>query len=70
MGKIREILKNPDAVDDPPRPFFEHIVALRDCLMHAAISWAVCCVVAGFFSPQVLDWLKSPASFTLKDLIS
>ena len=62
MAKIREILDNPDAVNDPPRPFFEHIVALRDCLMNAAISWVVCCVVAGVFSPQILDWLKSPAA--------
>ena len=62
MGKIREILDNPDAVNDPPRPFFEHIVALRDCLLNAAISWVVCCVIAGVFSPQILDWLKSPAA--------
>lgn len=62
MGKIRQILKNPDAVDDPPRPFFEHIVALRDCFMHAALAWVLCCVIAGFCSPHILDWLKSPAS--------
>ena len=58
MGKIREILKDPDAVNDPPRPFFEHIVALRQCLVNAATAWALSCVVAGIFSPQVLDWLK------------
>ena len=58
MGKIREILHDPDAVNDPPRPFFEHIVALRDCLLHAAIAWVVCCVVAGVVSPQILTWLK------------
>ena len=62
MGKIREILKDPDAVNDPPRPFFEHIVALRQCLVNAATAWALSCVVAGIFSPQVLDWLKSPAA--------
>lgn len=62
MAKIREILDNPDAVNDPPRPFFEHIVALRDCLLNTAISWVVCCIVAGIFSPQILDWLKSPAA--------
>ena len=58
MGSI---LKNPDEYNDPPRPFFEHIVALRSCLMSAALSWVVCCIVAGIFAPQVLDWLKSPA---------
>ena len=30
MGKIREILDNPDAVNDPPRPFFEQTVAQCD----------------------------------------
>ena len=48
--KVRPLLKNPDEYNDPPRPFFEHIVALRACLMHAGFAWAVCCIVAGCFS--------------------
>lgn len=55
------LISNPDEYNDPPRPFFEHIVALRSCLMNAAIAWVVCCILAGVFSPYVLDWLKSPA---------
>lgn len=58
---MRPLISNPDEYNDPPRPFFEHIVALRSCLMNAAIAWVVCCILAGVFSPQVLDWLKSPA---------
>lgn len=62
MSKFPLQLDNPDEVNDPPRPFFEHIVALRSCLVHSAMAWVACCVLAGVFSPQVLDWLKSPAS--------
>lgn len=58
---MRPLISNPDAVNDPPRPFLEHITALRDCIVHAALAWAICCLVAGIFSPYVLDWLKSPA---------
>lgn len=57
----KPILKDGDAVNDPPRPFMEHITALRDCLIHSVLAWAVCCIVAGVFSPKVLDWLRLPA---------
>lgn len=60
--KVRGLIKNPDAYDDPPRPFFEHIVALRSCIMHAAIAWVVCCIIVGVFSPTVLKWLQAPAT--------
>ena len=58
---MRPLISNPDEYNDPPRPFFEHIVALRSCLMNAAMAWVLCCIVAGVFSPNVLDWMKSPA---------
>ena len=58
---MRPLLSNPDEYNDPPRPFFEHIVALRSCLMNAAIAWVLSCIAAGVCAPQVLDWLKSPA---------
>lgn len=54
-------IKNPDEYNDPPRPFFEHIVALRSCLVNALLSWVCCCVVVGIFSPYVLRWLQAPA---------
>lgn len=59
--KVRSLIKDPDAYNDPPRPFFEHIVALRACIMNAAIAWVVCCIIVGVFSPKVLAWLQSPA---------
>ena len=31
-------------------------------LVFAAVSWALCVIVAGVFSPEVLAWLKSPAA--------
>ncbi len=55
-------IENPDQRNDPPRPLLEHLLALRDMLVFAAISWAICVVVAGVFSPQILQWLKSPAA--------
>ena len=60
--KMRPLIKNPDEYNDPPRPFFEHIVALRACLIHAVLAWVVCCIVVGVFSPLVLAWLKAPAA--------
>lgn len=56
------IIKNPDEYNDPPRPFLEHITALRSCLINAVLAWTVCCVVVGVLSPQVLSWLKEPAA--------
>ncbi len=60
--KVRGLIKDPDAYNDPPRPFFEHIVALRACIMNAAIAWVICCIIVGVFSPTVLKWLQAPAN--------
>ena len=57
-----ELIKNPDEYNDPPRPFMEHIVALRSCLIWALLSWVLCCIFVGVFSPTVLAWLKQPAA--------
>ncbi len=64
--KMRPLLKNPDEYNDPPRPFFEHIVALRACLIHAGASWVCCCIAAGCFSPRILSWLMLPADMLKK----
>lgn len=56
-----ELIKNPDARNDPPRPLLEHLLALRDMIVFAAVSWVICATVAAVFSPQILSWLKSPA---------
>ncbi|MBQ6137829.1 MAG: twin-arginine translocase subunit TatC [Kiritimatiellae bacterium] len=55
------LIKDPDRRDDPPRPLLEHLLALRDMLVFGAVAWAICVVVAFVFSPQVLEWLMSPA---------
>ncbi len=64
--KMRPLLKNPDEYNDPPRPFFEHIVALRSCLIQAGASWVCCCIAAGCFSPKILAWLMLPADMLKK----
>lgn len=56
------LLKNPDQRNDPPRPLLEHLLALKDMIVFAAVSWAVCAVAAAVFSPTILAWLKSPAA--------
>jgi len=56
------LLKDPDKRDDPPRPLMEHLMALRDMLVFAATAWAICVIVCGVVSPQILGWLKSPAA--------
>jgi len=54
-------IKDPDKRDDPPRPLLEHLMALRDMLVFAALSWLICAIVAGAATPLVLTWLKTPA---------
>ena len=60
--KMGGLIKNPDEYNDPPRPFFEHIVALRSCLIHSMEAWVVCCILAGVFSTEVMGWIQAPAS--------
>ena len=55
-------IKDPDKRNDPPRPLLEHLMALRDMLVFATVSWAICAIVALVFSPAILEWLKSPAA--------
>ncbi|MBO5905230.1 MAG: twin-arginine translocase subunit TatC [Kiritimatiellae bacterium] len=52
--------KNLDERNDPPRPLLEHLYALRDMLIFAAVSWFICVVIAGCFANQISDWIKSP----------
>ncbi|MCR5414400.1 MAG: twin-arginine translocase subunit TatC [Kiritimatiellae bacterium] len=55
------LIKDPDGRHDPKLPLLVHLLALRDMLVFAAVSWAVCVIVAGVFAPQILVWLKTPA---------
>ena len=54
------LIKNPDQRNDPPRPLLEHLMALRDMLIFAAISWILCVIVCGCLSRMIFSWLQSP----------
>lgn len=62
------LIKNPDERNDPPKPLLEHLMALRDMFVFAAMSWAGGVVVAGVFAPDILEFLKAPAA-QFKDLL-
>lgn len=55
-------IKDPDRRDDPERPVLYHLVALRESLVFALVSWGLCAIAAGAFSPAILEILKSPAA--------
>jgi sec-independent protein translocase protein TatC len=63
-----DLIARPDERNDPPRPLLEHLLALRDTLVFAAVSWAGGVILAGIFAPQILDLLKAPAA-QFKDLL-
>lgn len=56
------LIKNPDARNDPPKPLLVHLLALRDMLVFAALSWAGGVVIAGCFAPKILAFLVQPAA--------
>lgn len=56
-----EFLENPDERNDPPQPIIAHLIALRDMVVFAAVSWFIAAVVCTFFAPQILYWLVEPA---------
>lgn len=45
---------------DPPRPFLEHFVDLRNMFVRMAIAWFVCVLAVTPFSPWVLRVLQYP----------
>ena len=49
-----------DEYNDPPRPFIEHLIDLRDCLIHCGITWIASIIVIIPFAPKVLEWLQAP----------
>lgn len=50
-----------DDYNDPPRPFIEHLMDLRDCLIQCAVAWVVCEIVIVPFAPAITNWLMAPA---------
>ncbi len=45
---------------DPPRPFIEHFIDLRNMLFKMSIAWILCVILIAFFAPDILLLLKSP----------
>lgn len=53
--------KPADDYDDPPRPFMEHLIDLRDCVIRCAVFWVVCEIAVLPFAPRITQWLLAPA---------
>ena len=56
-----KLIKNPDERNDPPKPLLEHLLALRDMLVFAVVSWAIGVIVVGCVAPRIMDFLVRPA---------
>jgi len=57
----RFALKTDDeGFEDPPRPFIEHLIDLRTCLVRCAIAWLAATVLMACCSPYVKTWLVRP----------
>ncbi len=50
-----------DEYNDPPRPFIEHLIDLRDCVVRCALAWGLCQVAIIPFVRPIVAWLKAPA---------
>ncbi len=62
---IRKVCKkgSPPAEEgytDPPRPFIEHFIELRTCLIRCVGSWFACVLIMGPFAPTVMSILQRP----------
>ncbi len=57
-----------DEYDDPPRPFLEHLIDLRNCLVHCAVAWILCEIAIVPFAPAITSWLIAPAGLS-KDMV-
>ena len=45
---------------DPPRPFIEHFIDLRNCIVRCAVAWALGMLLIAPFSPWVIEALQWP----------
>jgi sec-independent protein translocase protein TatC len=64
MGRFSINHHEGEEYNDPPRPFLEHLLDLRDCVIKCAISWAVCALVIIPFIPKIIAFLKAPAGLS------
>jgi len=51
-----------DDYNDPPRPFIEHLIELRTCVIRCFLSWFFCLILIAPFSPMITEWLIEPAN--------
>ena len=61
--------KKKDEYNDPPRPFLEHLLELRNCLICCATAWLVCEIAMIPLAKPVMHWLMVPAG-EYKDMIT
>ncbi len=45
---------------DPPRPFIEHFIDLRDCIVRCALAWVAAMLAIAPFAPKVIALLQLP----------
>ncbi len=45
---------------DPPRPFIEHFIDLRNCIVRCAVAWVVAMLVVAPFAPKIIAALEWP----------
>lgn len=45
---------------DPPRPFIEHFIDLRDCIIRCALSWVAAMLIVAPFAPKAIAALQWP----------
>ncbi|MEI7899189.1 MAG: twin-arginine translocase subunit TatC [bacterium] len=50
-----------DEYNDPARPFIEHLIDLRNCVVRCAIAWGLCEIAIIPFAPAITRWLMEPA---------
>lgn len=48
--------------NDPPRPFIEHLIELRTCVIRCLIAWVICLIGIAPLSPFIKSWLLAPAN--------
>ena len=47
---------------DPPRPFIEHLIEMRTCVIRCFLAWFGCLLLIAPFSPMITEWLIEPAN--------
>ncbi len=64
IGRFSTKLKTgkADEYNDPARPFIEHLIDLRDCVVHCAIAWGICEIAIVPCAPAITRWLMAPAA--------